>query len=89
MLELHVIFQGKVQGIGFRAAAKRKADELHLTGYVKNLPDGTVELVAQGNEALFKPLLHHLNSLFDLDEALEEYRTISEPYLEFTISMSL
>lgn len=39
---------GKVQGVFYRASTKAKAKELGLSGWVKNLPDGSVELEAQG-----------------------------------------
>lgn len=44
----HLIISGRVQGVFFRAETKRKADELGLTGWVRNNPDGTVEAVAEG-----------------------------------------
>ncbi len=40
---------GKVQGVYFRASAQEKAVELSLTGEVRNLPDGNVELIACGS----------------------------------------
>lgn len=45
----HVIIKGRVQGVFFRAEARRKAEELGLTGWVRNNPDGTVEAVAEGD----------------------------------------
>ncbi len=45
----HIIFSGRVQGVGFRFTAQRIALAFQLTGYVKNLPDGSVEMFAQGN----------------------------------------
>ena len=42
---------GKVQGVFFRAETKKKADELKLSGWVKNCSDGTVEIFAQGDDA--------------------------------------
>ena len=45
----HVIFSGRVQGVGFRYTCHRIAMRYDLTGFVKNLPDGSVELLAQGN----------------------------------------
>jgi len=42
------IVHGKVQGVFYRASAKRRADELGLTGYAKNLSDGTVEVLICG-----------------------------------------
>jgi acylphosphatase len=44
----HIIFIGHVQGVGFRYSAQRIAKEYQLTGWVKNLPDGSVEMFAQG-----------------------------------------
>ncbi len=44
----HIIFIGRVQGVGFRFTAQRIANRHFLTGFVRNLPDGTVEMLAQG-----------------------------------------
>jgi len=41
-------FSGKVQGVGFRYTARQIASEFPVTGYVRNLPNGQVEVVAQG-----------------------------------------
>ncbi len=46
----HVIFEGLVQGVFFRLNAKRFADSLGLLGWVRNMPDGTVEAVFEGEE---------------------------------------
>ncbi len=40
---------GRVQGVGFRYYAQKKAEELHLKGFVKNRPDGSVYIEAEGN----------------------------------------
>jgi acylphosphatase len=42
-------FMGTVQGVGFRYAATRAADDLGLAGYVRNLPDGSVQCLAEGD----------------------------------------
>ena len=44
----HVIFEGHVQGVGFRYTAHHIAGRYAVTGYVRNLPDGTVEMLVQG-----------------------------------------
>ena len=44
----HIIFSGTVQGVGFRFTAHRIARRYDLAGFVKNLPDGSVEMLAQG-----------------------------------------
>ena len=45
---LHIYYSGSVQGIGFRYTAERIANSLALAGWVMNLPDGRVELIAEG-----------------------------------------
>lgn len=52
-----VIFSGRVQGVGFRATAASLASNFLITGFVRNLPDGTVELEAQGMAAEIEAFL--------------------------------
>lgn len=47
----HAVFEGLVQGVFFRANTQRCAEGLGLTGWVRNLPDGRVEAVFEGEEA--------------------------------------
>jgi len=47
---VHVFISGKVQGVFFRSSTKDRADELNLTGWVRNLADGRVEAVFEGEE---------------------------------------
>jgi acylphosphatase len=47
---LRYLFSGNVQGVGFRYTAQGIARKYPVTGYVRNLPDGRVELVAQGSK---------------------------------------
>ena len=44
----HILYSGRVQGVGFRYTAHRAAIRNQLTGFVRNLPDGSVEIIAQG-----------------------------------------
>ncbi len=44
----HILFEGDVQFVGFRYTARLLAKKLSLSGWVKNLPDGRVEVEAQG-----------------------------------------
>lgn len=48
MNRLHLQVFGLVQGVGFRYACCREARRLGLTGWVRNLPDNSVEIVAEG-----------------------------------------
>ena len=54
---LHILISGRVQGVFFRYSARQRAEELGLTGYAKNLTDGRVEIVAEGEESGLKSLL--------------------------------
>lgn len=51
MIARHVFFNGRVQGVGFRYSTKRIASGFDVTGWVKNLADGRVELFVQAAEA--------------------------------------
>jgi acylphosphatase len=54
---LSAIVHGRVQGVFFRDFTRRQAWELGLVGYVRNLPDGTVEVVAEGSHQSLQLLL--------------------------------
>lgn len=51
MTARHVFFSGRVQGVGFRYSTKQIASGFDVTGWVKNLPDGRVELFAQAHDS--------------------------------------
>lgn len=55
--ELHLLVSGRVQGVSYRANAAAMAQRLGLAGWVRNLPDGRVELLAQGDEKSLRSLL--------------------------------
>ncbi len=59
---LEAVISGRVQGIGYRAFVEIKAIALGLRGYVKNLADGSVEVVAEGEEAMLEKLLDALEN---------------------------
>ncbi len=44
-----VVYSGRVQGVGFRYTTRQIAEGYPVAGYVRNLPDGTVEVVAEGD----------------------------------------
>lgn len=48
---LHIIVKGKVQGVYFRAYTQKQAVKHNLNGFVRNLPNGDVEIVAEGERA--------------------------------------
>ncbi len=57
MKRYHVIVEGQVQGVGFRGFAMLNAQRRHLTGSVKNLENGMVEIFVQGEEAAIDDFL--------------------------------
>ena len=57
MKRVHAIARGRVQGVGFRAGAAHEARRLGLTGWVRNRLDGTVEVLASGDDAAVDQLV--------------------------------
>ena len=57
MIRRTIHFSGTVQGVGFRYTARAAAKRYPVTGYVRNLPDGRVELVAEGDVEVIDQLL--------------------------------
>jgi acylphosphatase len=53
---IHLLISGEVQGVFFRASTRKAASDLGVTGWVRNTPEGMVEVVAEGR----KPLLDRL-----------------------------
>ncbi len=56
----HAVVRGRVQGVGFRMHTQREAQRLRLRGYVRNLPDGSVEVEAGGPSDAIDALLEWL-----------------------------
>jgi acylphosphatase len=57
MKKVVIRVSGRVQGVSYRAATQQQAASLGLTGYVRNLPHGGVEIVAEGPEAALTELI--------------------------------
>ncbi len=73
---LHAVVKGNVQGVGFRSLTRFCAVNLHLTGTVRNLPDGSVEIFAQGEKTTLEKLIKKLKE--------EAPRHIEEILIEFS-----
>lgn len=56
MPAIHCIVSGQVQGVFYRASTREKAESLNLTGWVRNMNDGSVELIAYGDDAALEAL---------------------------------
>lgn len=61
MIRKHLLFFGRVQGVGFRYYSVNMALHLGLTGWVRNLSDGSVEMEVQGKEENIDRLIKYLN----------------------------
>jgi len=57
MIRAHITVEGRVQGVGFRANTNRMANQLGLKGWVRNLRDGKVEIIAEGEPELVDRLI--------------------------------
>lgn len=64
MIRAHIYFTGTVQGVGFRYTCRSYAVDLGLKGWVKNLPDGRVELWVEGAKDLIGDLVQKLTVHF-------------------------
>ena len=73
---VQLIIHGKVQGVFFRASTKDKANELRLSGFVRNREDGTVEVVAEGDE-------DHLQRLVDWFRKGPELSQVNDVHLDW------
>jgi len=60
MVRARAIVSGVVQGVGFRFYASRLATRYGVTGFAKNLPDGNVEIEAEGDESLVNGYLNEI-----------------------------
>ena len=83
----HVIFTGRVQGVNFRKTSMKEATKLGLTGWVRNLEDGTVEMEVQGPEEVIEELYEFLmtNIRFEIDQLDETTIDIVDDETEFII----
>lgn len=73
MKRVLAVVKGRVQGVGYRASVHRRISRLNVTGYVRNMQDGTVELDIQGSEHDVEAALEiaHEGSPFSSVESVE------------------
>jgi acylphosphatase len=85
---MRCIILGKVQGVQYRVYAQDSAVELDLVGYVQNLPDGTVEVLAQGMPDTLKEFVEYLyeGSLSSEVESLSvDWQSAKKTFTEFSV----
>jgi acylphosphatase len=69
----HLFYRGRVQGVGFRFTAQQIARGFSVTGWVRNLPDGRVEMMVEGDEDVERFLNRLAESMADNIDSVEQY----------------
>jgi len=85
---IYAIAQGKVQGVFFRDYTRQEAIDLGLTGWVRNRPDGSVEVLFSGeSEAVHRMVdwLHSGSPMARVDSVQTEERDIQESFTTFEV----
>ena len=84
----HIVFSGRVQGVGFRFTAFNIANRYGLTGHVRNLPDGTVEMIAQGQQENVDNCIRDIEGSFAgyISRTSDEEISTSPRYKDFQIT---
>lgn len=86
--EIHLNIQGRVQGVYFRVYTQKEAQKLSLTGYVKNESDGSVTIVAQGDQKSLSRLFEWSKkgpNLAYVKKVSMNINDIKKSYKEFSI----
>lgn len=88
-VRLHVLVDGRVQGVGFRYFVQEIANSLNLTGWVRNTDEGKVEVTAEGSRQLLEKLLIALQRgphMAYVSEVKETWSTATGEFTYFTIT---
>lgn len=85
---IHAVITGRVQGVGFRSFVEDEADRLGITGWVRNLYSGEVEVIAEGNEDDLKEFCEKISngpSLSYITDFKLEWLQATAEYSNFNI----
>ena len=85
---IEIIVVGQVQGVFFRASTLEQAQSLNLVGFVENLPDGSVEIVAEGPKYALEDLVTwcgHGPPKADVKEVITKWKDASAEFQTFVI----
>ncbi|MFA5404238.1 MAG: acylphosphatase [Ignavibacteria bacterium] len=88
MKSIKIIVSGLVQGVGYRYFCYKKALEYDLKGFARNLYNGNVEILAQGDEGLIKDFIRDLNTgsqYASVKTIIAEEIEAEKEYCEFSI----
>ena len=86
--QVHIYYSGAVQGVGFRFAVESAASSLGLTGWVKNLRDGRVEVIAEGSEAALNEFLNKIKKRMQryISDADISWQEATDEFKEFEVA---
>lgn len=89
-MKKHIFISGRVQGVGFRHFTRKNAERLGITGWVKNLPDGRVEAVFEGDEEVVNELIQRCRrgpaTSYVKDIKVEKYSGV-EDHDDFSVQL--
>ena len=88
-LRVHVFVTGRVQGVWFRESTREKATELGVGGWVRNLPDGRVEVMFQGPSVAVRAVVafvRHGPPLANVESIEVEEKALEEADLPISVS---
>ncbi len=89
---IHALISGRVQGVWYRASTQKKAQALGLSGWVRNLTDGRVELVAEGEQQHLQEFIDwcwHGPELAEVTEIKKEWSSASNEFSDFSTKTNL
>lgn len=88
MQQAHIFISGYVQGVGFRHFVRQRARKKGLTGWVRNLPDGRVEAVIQGEKEQIEHLIKDVRKgpmLAKVRQIEATWEEVRQPFSEFSL----
>ncbi|MEM9336721.1 MAG: acylphosphatase [Patescibacteria group bacterium] len=88
MIEMLCVVSGKVQAVRYRDYVLGAATDLGVVGWVRNEPDGTVSVCAQGEPDTLKEMVEYLNEgslLSEVESVTVEWRSVKETFHDFSM----
>jgi len=82
---MHIRFFGDVQGVGFRAVARKIAIEMSVHGFARNCIDGSVEVIAQAEPDKIDHFVKRLQEIFPIDKITKQEEQIGFVFSDFTV----
>jgi len=86
--QLHIYYSGRVHGIGFRYTVREIADSFMVCGWVRNLSDGRVEVLAEAEEDTLVSFLEQINGHFSsyIKEVSKEWSLAAGEFRDFQVT---